>query len=70
MIFLVISTYREPIPGWIDNMYGPIGITVGAALGLIRSAYCDGSIEMEIAPGDLTINGLIASVWDIANYQR
>ncbi|KAL2719271.1 fatty acyl-CoA reductase wat-like isoform X2, partial [Vespula squamosa] len=67
---MVISTYREPIRGWIDNMYGPIGMTVGAALGLIRSAYCDGSIKMELAPGDLTINGLIASAWDIANYQR
>jgi len=23
---IVIPTYREPIKGWIDNMYGPTGI--------------------------------------------
>ncbi|KAI4478303.1 hypothetical protein M0804_011957 [Polistes exclamans] len=67
---IVISTYREPIRGWVDNMYGPIGITAGAGLGLIRSHYCDGSIKVNLVPGDLTINALIASAWDIANSSR
>ncbi|XP_035739081.1 fatty acyl-CoA reductase wat-like isoform X1 [Vespa mandarinia] len=67
---VVISTYREPIPGWIDNMYGPIGIVAGAGMGLIRSHHCDGSLKVNLVPGDLTINALIASAWDIANNKR
>ncbi|XP_043675011.1 uncharacterized protein LOC122632366 [Vespula pensylvanica] len=67
---VVISTYQEPIPGWIDNMYGPIGIAAGAGMGLIRSHHCDGSIKANLVPGDLTINALIASAWDVANNRR
>ncbi|KAI4498794.1 hypothetical protein M0802_005969 [Mischocyttarus mexicanus] len=67
---IVISTYREPIRGWIDNMYGPVGITTGAGLGLIRSHHCDGSMKANFVPGDMTINALIATAWDIANNPR
>ncbi|XP_015180790.1 PREDICTED: fatty acyl-CoA reductase 1-like isoform X2 [Polistes dominula] len=67
---IVISTYREPIRGWVDNMYGPVGITTGAGLGLIRSHHCDGSMKIHVVPGDMTINALIATAWDIANNPR
>nr|XP_050868827.1 fatty acyl-CoA reductase wat-like isoform X2 [Vespula vulgaris]XP_050868828.1 fatty acyl-CoA reductase wat-like isoform X2 [Vespula vulgaris]XP_050868829.1 fatty acyl-CoA reductase wat-like isoform X2 [Vespula vulgaris]XP_050868830.1 fatty acyl-CoA reductase wat-like isoform X2 [Vespula vulgaris] len=66
----VISTYREPIKGWVDNLYGPIGVTAGASIGLIRITHCNGSIKMNVLPGDLTANGLIVSAWEIANNRR
>ena len=28
--FPVISTAREPLKGWLDNMYGPTGVAVGS----------------------------------------
>ncbi|XP_046837351.1 fatty acyl-CoA reductase wat-like isoform X2 [Vespa crabro] len=67
---MVISTYREPIRGWIDNRNGPTGITTNVFMGLMRIHHCDGSINMEIVPGDLTANGIIASAWDIANNRK
>lgn len=63
----VISTYQEPIRGWIDNLYGPTGVAAGAGTGLLRSIHCDGSISANVVPADLTINALIACAWDIAN---
>ncbi|XP_058793396.1 fatty acyl-CoA reductase wat-like [Phymastichus coffea] len=64
---IVISTYMEPVRGWIDNMYGPTGVAAGAGGGLLRSLHCDGKLKANVVPGDLTINALIASAWDIAN---
>nr|XP_050868792.1 fatty acyl-CoA reductase wat-like isoform X2 [Vespula vulgaris] len=67
---IVVPTYREPVPGWIDNLYGPVGITISVLMGLMRVYYCDGSIKANLVPADLTVNGLIVSAWDIANNRR
>ncbi|XP_043486970.1 fatty acyl-CoA reductase wat-like [Polistes fuscatus] len=67
---IVISTYQEPLPGWVDNFNGPMGITAGAEKGLIKSHHCDGSVKVCLVPGDLTTNALIVSAWDIANNRR
>lgn len=68
--FSVISTFREPLRGWIDNMYGPTGVVAGAGSGILRTLHCDGSIMANVVPGDLTINALIASAWDVATRHR
>ncbi|XP_076668926.1 fatty acyl-CoA reductase wat [Andrena cerasifolii] len=67
---IVISTYKEPIQGWIDNLYGPTGVAAGAGSGILRSIHCDGSMIANVVPGDLTINALIACAWDVANRPR
>lgn len=67
---IVVSTYKEPVRGWIDNMYGPTGVAAGAGTGLLRSLHCDGSIRANVVPADLTVNALIASAWDTANIRR
>ncbi|GBP52562.1 Putative fatty acyl-CoA reductase CG5065 [Eumeta japonica] len=33
---IVTPAYQEPIPGWVDNLNGPIGLMVGAGKGVIR----------------------------------
>ncbi|OXU24628.1 hypothetical protein TSAR_006068 [Trichomalopsis sarcophagae] len=67
---IVISTYQEPLRGWIDNMYGPIGVAAGAGTGLLRSIHCDGSMRANVVPGDMTVNALIASAWDVATIKK
>lgn len=66
----MISTYREPTRGWIDNLYGPTGVAAGAGTGLLRSIHCDGSVHANVVPADLAVNALIACAWDVANDQR
>lgn len=66
----MISTNLEPVRGWINNIYGPTGVLTGAGLGLLRILHCDGSLNANIIPADMTVNSLIASAWDIAdNFQ-
>ncbi|GAB1866560.1 Fatty acyl-CoA reductase [Camponotus japonicus] len=67
---IVISTYIEPVRGWIDNLYGPTGVAAGAGTGLLRSIHCDGSVHANVVPADFTVNALIACAWDIANIRR
>ncbi|XP_043286816.1 fatty acyl-CoA reductase wat-like [Venturia canescens] len=67
---IVISTYQEPIRGWIDNMYGPTGVAAGAGTGLLRTLHCDGSMQANVVPGDMVVNALIASAWDIAEIKK
>lgn len=63
----VIPTYKEPIVGWIDNMYGATGIIVGVGVGLLRVLQIDQHNNAEIVPVDMTCNSLICSAWDVAN---
>ncbi|XP_033210915.1 fatty acyl-CoA reductase wat-like isoform X2 [Belonocnema kinseyi] len=63
----VLSTYQEPVPGWIDNIFGPTGAVVAGGAGLLRVVQADNSIRAELVPADFTVNALIASGWDVAN---
>lgn len=67
LILLVVSTYKEPLRGWINNIYGATGIFYGAGIGLLRVLYCDENTDGNIVPVDMCINGLIASAWDTAH---
>ncbi|EDW81680.1 uncharacterized protein Dwil_GK10887 [Drosophila willistoni] len=63
---IVITTYREPISGWIDNMYGPCGVIVGIGSGVLRVFTGDMDNKAHIVPVDMCVNALLASAWDIA----
>ena len=62
---IVIPTYKEPLQGWIDNMYGPTGIVLGVGAGLLRVLYIHKENRAEIVPVDLCVNSLIASAYDV-----
>lgn len=62
----MIPTYKEPVAGWIDNMYGPTGIVVGVGSGLLRVLYAVETNNAELVPVDMCVNALLASAWDVA----
>ncbi|KAH8354950.1 hypothetical protein KR093_002752, partial [Drosophila rubida] len=62
----IVSTNREPIPGWIDNIYGPIASMYGYVLGIIRLALMDANSPACIIPVDLSVNLLLACAWHTA----
>lgn len=51
-------------------MYGPTGVAAGAGTGVLRSLHCDGSMQANVVPGDMVVNALIASAWDIAEIKK
>lgn len=56
---LVIPSVEEPVPGWVDNLNGPIGLLVGAGKGVIRSMHCKGDNKGQFIPVDYAINASI-----------
>lgn len=67
---IVIPTAKEPVVGWIDNMYGPTGIIVGVGAGLLRIFYGKKENHAELVPVDMVVNGILASAFDIAQNYR
>ncbi|XP_011870261.1 PREDICTED: putative fatty acyl-CoA reductase CG5065 isoform X2 [Vollenhovia emeryi] len=67
---IVLATANEPLVGWIDNIYGPLGIMVNMLLGHTRFHHCNSDLKADLVPVDFTINALIASAWDISNQCR
>lgn len=71
----MVSTDKEPVEGWVDNIYGPTGAIIGVGAGLIRVLMAKPSSKVEMIPADMTVNALIATAWDVAanqsvNYNR
>ena len=66
LLFSVVSTANEPIKCWINNVYGAVGIAVGAGVGLIRVMRSIPNNILDIVPADMVINSSIATAWDVA----
>jgi fatty acyl-CoA reductase len=59
----VIGTIEEPVPGWVDNLYGAIGIVLAAALGVLRSLHAKKSNLSHLVPVDYVANCILAAAW-------
>nr|ANN23959.1 fatty acyl-CoA reductase I [Phenacoccus solenopsis] len=67
---IVISSAKEPIPGWINNVYGPTGVVAAAAVGLMRSLNTDQNCKANIVPCDYVVNAAIAAAWGVSLKNR
>ncbi|XP_073965495.1 putative fatty acyl-CoA reductase CG5065 isoform X1 [Choristoneura fumiferana] len=56
---IVTSMMKEPIPGWIDNLNGPAGLTIGSAKGVLRTMHCEPSYCVDAMPVDVVANGCL-----------
>jgi hypothetical protein len=66
--FTVINTAHEPVVGWTNNYYGPMGICAGAGTGILKTMYCNGDMRADMVPVDMAINSAIAVAWDLAQH--
>lgn len=69
---IVCGAWREPIPGWVDNMFAFTGLLVGMGKGFLRSLYIKNGITLDFIPVDIPINLMIASAWnaDVKHYKH
>lgn len=63
---IVVSTEKEPIAGWINNMYGLTGAIFGGMIGVLHTLYCNENYICDIIPADYVVNNIIAAAWDVA----
>ncbi|KAJ1520420.1 hypothetical protein ONE63_003552 [Megalurothrips usitatus] len=57
---VVLSSVKEPFPGWLDNFNGPYGIWAGSLKGVLRYIYADNDVALSFTPVDWAIRGMIA----------
>lgn len=63
---IIMNSLEEPVPGWVDNINGPSGITVLASVGILRTVDWDYFAKVDLVPVDKVVNALIAIGWDTA----
>ncbi|KAL1453005.1 hypothetical protein WDU94_007182, partial [Cyamophila willieti] len=60
---VIVSTYKEPVRGWIDNVYGPVGLMVGIGTGVLHTYHYDAECVTEMVPVDMVVNSMVATAW-------
>lgn len=59
-----MSTYKDPFPGWTDNVYGPSGLCVWSARGVVRCIWGKADESANMVPADYCVNAILSSAWD------
>ncbi|KAF7282344.1 fatty acyl-CoA reductase wat-like [Rhynchophorus ferrugineus] len=62
---IVTSTVSEPVPGWSDNLYGPMGILLSSNCGVLRVVKGRGCLKPDTVPGDMVVNALLCVPWEV-----
>ncbi|KAK9874385.1 hypothetical protein WA026_002732 [Henosepilachna vigintioctopunctata] len=60
---IITAAWKEPMPGWVDNMSGITGIFMECGRGTIKSIICDEKYVMDIIPVDVVVNTIITAGW-------
>ncbi|XP_029665011.1 putative fatty acyl-CoA reductase CG5065 isoform X2 [Formica exsecta] len=60
---IICAAYREPFPGWVDNVQGITGIMMGTGIGIIRSIVCNANLIVDVIPVDFVVDTLICASW-------
>lgn len=63
----MISTFQEPVRGWVNNLYGPLGLILAFGLGILH--VYDGDIRdesVDMVPVDMVVNSLICATREVA----
>uniref|UniRef100_A0A336M984 Fatty acyl-CoA reductase n=1 Tax=Culicoides sonorensis TaxID=179676 RepID=A0A336M984_CULSO len=58
---IVIAKAIPPFEGWINNLNGPYGVSIGGLLGVLRICYGKEDSALDVIPVDVTVNGMILS---------
>ncbi|XP_020291339.1 putative fatty acyl-CoA reductase CG5065 [Pseudomyrmex gracilis] len=61
---VVLPVWKEPIPGWTDNINGPVGLLIGAGKGVIRTMYCDENNYSDFLPVDIAVHAILLATWN------
>ncbi|RVE50676.1 hypothetical protein evm_004708 [Chilo suppressalis] len=56
---IIIAAWKDPFPGWVDNLNGPTGLLIGSGKGVIRTMLCTPHYTADAVPIDVVVNGCI-----------
>jgi fatty acyl-CoA reductase len=65
----VIPIWKDPLPGWTDNINGPTGLMIGAGKGVIRTMYGQKDYFADYVSVDLVANCLMCTTYDYVTHK-
>ncbi|XP_043481873.1 putative fatty acyl-CoA reductase CG5065 [Leptopilina heterotoma] len=65
---IVLSSFKEPVAGWVDNWNGPTGIIAAIGKGFFRTMMCHEEKVADLVPVDIVINLMICAAWRTATH--
>lgn len=68
-MFSVVATHEDPIPGWINNIYGLTGVLVSTGLGFQRILPYKKNLIGDIVCADFVVNSTLAAAWSTKEEQ-
>lgn len=63
---IVCPAVSEPLPGWVDNVNGPVGPWVAIGKGTLSCVFGDADAVADLVPVDVCINLMVAAAWGCA----
>lgn len=66
---IVTAAWREPIPGWVDNVNGPTGLILACGKGMLRTMFYDSKAIADLIPVDVVINLMVTVGWHTGTFQ-
>ncbi|XP_055597969.1 putative fatty acyl-CoA reductase CG5065 [Uranotaenia lowii] len=60
---LVVCCEKEPLPGWVDNFNGHVGLLLAFTTGILRTVYFDPKGTIDIIPADMCIKTILIAAW-------
>ena len=66
---IVTAAWKEPFPGWVDNVSGITGIMMEIGRGTIRSIICNNRYLVDIIPVDIVVDSLIVAAYRTAKFK-
>ncbi|KAL9266537.1 Alcohol-forming fatty acyl-CoA reductase-like protein [Drosera capensis] len=64
---IITSTYKEPIPGWIEGLRMMDPILVAYGKGTLNYCFCKGGCFIDLIPADMVVNSMIVAAIVHAN---
>ncbi|XP_057659739.1 putative fatty acyl-CoA reductase CG8306 [Diorhabda carinulata] len=61
---IVVNTLEEPIPGWNDNLNGPLALMTASGKGILRVALTKREYTLNYVPVDIVIKGIILATYN------
>ena len=64
------ATVAEPVPGWVDSVNGPGGVSLLGSLGIARTMVFKPRNTADLIPVDIVANALIVIAWSTAVHSK
>uniref|UniRef100_A0A1I8NAX1 Fatty acyl-CoA reductase n=1 Tax=Musca domestica TaxID=7370 RepID=A0A1I8NAX1_MUSDO len=62
---IVISSIEEPVPGWVDNFNGPLGMMVACGVGIMRTNNGNPDCIPDFIPVDFCVRTLLLTAYKV-----